>query len=237
MIKIKVIERDTIGEAHEEIIKNILMDGSEVMTKHGITLEYPGPISVLINHPFQEPIKSKGYNFPLEGMKLYAEQLQTVSHSAFDYNCGNRWFDYPMLIDVSDNVDNCMEVNGDGNQRGFNQIDRLVIGELKKDPSSRRAVITSLVPHMDVHKKHIPCISFLQFLIRDNKLNLTVYIRSNDMLSAWGSDAYALSQLQKYVAKMLNIESSYLEIISVSAHIYHKRDADELMKFRREINW
>jgi thymidylate synthase len=233
----KSIEKDTIGEAHEEIIKQILIEGSVVMTKHGITLEYPGPISVLINHPFQEPVKSKAYNFPLEGMKMYAEQLQTVSPSAFDYNCGNRWFDYPMLIDASDIEDNLYQINGDGNQRGFNQIDRLVIDELKKDPSSRRAVITSLVPQMDINKKHIPCISFLQFLIRDKKLNLTAYIRSNDMLSAWGSDAYALSQLQKYVAKMLNIECSYLEIISVSAHIYFKRDADELMKFRRTINW
>lgn len=224
----KSIERETIGEAHEEIIRNILMDGVQIETKHGITLEYPGAMSVLINHPFKEPVKSRAYNFPLEGMKVYAEQLQTVAQVTFDYNCGNRWFDY---------FDYKEDAVGDGDNEGFNQIDNLVIEELKKDPSSRRAIVTSIYPPVDYLKKHIPCISFLQFLIRDNKLNLTVYIRSNDMLSAWGSDAYALSQLQKYVAKMLNIECSYLEIISVSAHIYYLRDADELTKFRRVINW
>jgi thymidylate synthase len=233
----KVIERKTIGEAHEEIIKNILTDGTQVSTKHGITLEYPGPISVLITSPFSEPVKSKGYNFPLEGMKIYAQQLLTVAPVDFDYNCGNRWFDYPKVIYASDIEDSCIEINGDGDKRGFNQIQKLVIDELIRDPTSRRAVITSLVPQIDVYKKHIPCISFLQFMIRDNKLNLTVYIRSNDMLSAWGSDAYALSQVLKFVAKQLEIEPSYLEIISVSAHIYYFRDADELIKFRRMINW
>lgn len=234
----KVIEKDTIGEAHEAIIKEIIIDGFVQPTKHGITFEYPGAISVLINKPFQEPIKSKGYNFPLEGMKIYAQQLLTVNQTDFDYNCGNRWKDYPYIyLMPNDFIKNSVNVKGDGSGLGFNQLQRLVIDELKKDKTSRRAVITSLVPPLDVYKEHIPCISFLQFMIRNNKLNLTVYIRSNDMLSAWGSDAYALSQVMKYVSEQLSVECSYLEIISVSAHIYYKRDADELNKFRRLINW
>ena len=157
-------------------------------------------------------------------MDFYAKQLLTVAPVDFDYNCGNRWQDYPYAKGI-----------GDGNSQGFNQLDYMGINELKHDPTSRRAVVSSLFPPVDAFKKHIPCITQLQFLIRQNKLNLIVYIRSNDMLSAWGSDAFALSQVQKYVSGKLNIPIGYLEIISVSAHIYFKRDAPELMRFRRVI--
>jgi thymidylate synthase len=227
----KVIERNTIGEAHEDIIKAILLEGTEVNTKHGITLEYPGPISVKILKPLQEPVKSSCYSFPLSGMKIYANQLLDVSPSDFDYNCGNRWFDYFSFRSAE------VLYQGDGDKHGFNQIEHNVIQELKRDNSSRRAIVVSLQPELDSIRTHIPCITQLQFLIRDCELNCIVYIRSNDMLSAWGSDAYALSQVFKYVAFSLQVPMGYLEIISVSAHIYYKRDAEELTKFRRKINW
>jgi thymidylate synthase len=227
----KIIERDTIGEAHEEIIKAILIEGVDVNTKHGKTLEYPGPIAVKILKPLNEPVKSSAYSFPFEGMKTYAKQLLEVSQTDFDYNCGNRWFDY-FSFRSADTL-----YQGDGDNNGFNQIQENVLNELIKDSSSRRAIVCSLQPELDSLRTHIPCITQLQFLIRNNELNCFVYIRSNDMLSAWGSDAYALSQVHFYVAQKLKIKLGYLEIISISAHIYYIRDAPELLKFRKKINW
>ena len=227
----KTIERNTIGEAHEDIIKAILLEGEEVNTKHGITLEYPGPISVKILKAQEQPVKSSCYSFPFEGMELYAKQLLQVAPSDFDYNCGNRWFDYFSFRSAE------VLYQGDGDKRGFNQIEHNIIEELKRDPSSRRAIVVSLQPELDQLRTHIPCITQLQFLIRNEELNCIVYIRSNDMLSAWGSDAYALSCVHKYVANRLNCIIGYLEIISVSAHIYYRRDASELTKFRRKLNW
>lgn len=225
----QTIERASIGEAHEEIIRQILLDGVEVNTKHGITLEYPGAMAIKILRPLSDPIKSSAYTFPFEGMKIYADQLLKSAPVDFDYNCGNRWFDYFRQ--------NNSRYHGDGDGYGFNQIANNVISELRKDRSSRRAVVVSLQPELDSLRTHIPCITQLQFLIRNEELNLFAYIRSNDMLSAWGSDAYALSQVQRYVANELLVSSGYLEIISISAHIYYKRDAAELLKFRRKINW
>jgi thymidylate synthase len=227
------IERDTIGEAHESIIGHIIESGIEINTKHGITLEYPEPVAIKILKPFNEPVKSSAYSFPFEGMKIYAEQLLEVTPLKFDYNCGNRWFDYFSFKNLDKSV---FIYRGDGDKLGFNQIEENVINELKRDNSSRRAVVISLQPELDSLRTHIPCITQLQFLIRDKKLNCIVYIRSNDMLSAWGADAYALSQVFKYVANKLNIQPGYLEIISISAHIYYKRDEPDLLKFRKKIN-
>lgn len=228
-----VIERESIAESHEQAIKLILLNGLQQKTKHGDTLELPEALAIKILHPLLSPRVSQCANLTEEMMKIYANQLleiipKTNSNKDFDYNCGNRWFDYPQIHNG--------DIIGDGDKYGFNQIQYNVIDEIKKDPSSRRAIVCSINPIIDHSKKHIPCISFLQFLNRQEHLNMEVYIRSNDMLSAWGSDAYALSEVLRYTAKQLNLIPGYLEIISVSAHIYYKRDAPELLKFRRKIN-
>jgi len=54
------------------------------------------------------------------------------------------------------------------------------------------------------------------------------------MLSAWGSNAYALMLLQKSVVDRLDgIEFGWMETTSLSAHIYWKRDAEELKEFKK----
>jgi thymidylate synthase len=227
------IENDTIGGAHEHAIKTILINGQEQMSKHGITLEMPEALSVRILHPLKPLRVSTCANLTEEMMQVYAQQLlniipKTGTNKDFDYNCGNRWMDYPQIHNG--------DIIGDGDHLGFNQLQYNVIDELRKDETSRRAIVTSINPIIDYSKTHIPCISFLQFLIRNDRLNMEVYIRSNDMLSAWGSDAYALSEVQRYVAHKLDRIVGTLEIISVSAHIYYHRDAPELIRFRKKLN-
>lgn len=231
------IESETIGIAHEKIIKLILDEGEEIKTKHGMTLELLEPLSVHLSNPFVEPRVSSCSSFNASMAEYYKKQLLSIlpkqnNIKDFDYNCGNRWFDFPTEIETSKGI----SIIGDGDGCGFNQIEEMVLKELKNDSSSRRAIIISIVPTIDVTKTHIPCITLLQFLIRYNKLNLIVYIRSNDMLSAWGADAYALSGVLNYVGNKLDIPLGYLETISASAHLYPIRDHMELLKFRRKLN-
>ena len=228
------IERETTAEAHEAAIELILREGVNQVSKHGETIELPEPLAIRINKPLENPRISSCANLTEEMMQIYALQLLKVlpitgTNKDFDYNCGNRWFDYPQIWNGA--------IAGDGDNYGFNQIQFNVIDELKKDMTSRRAIVCSINPIIDFSKKHIPCISFLQFLYRNQELNMVVYIRSNDMLSAWGSDAYALIEVLKYVTRKLEYSIGTIEIISVSAHIYFKRDAPELMKFRKKLNF
>lgn len=227
------IQNETIGGAHEHAIKLILQNGVEQNSKHGLTLELPEPLAIKINHPLKPLRVSTCANLTEEMMQIYAKQLLNIipttgTNKDFDYNCGNRWLDYPQIHNGN--------IIGDGDHLGFNQLQYNVIDELRKDETSRRAIVCSINPIIDYSKTHIPCISFLQFLIREDKLNMVVYIRSNDMLSAWGSDAYALSEVQRYVAHKLDKIPGILETISVSAHIYYNRDAPELLKFRKKLN-
>ena len=62
----------------------------------------------------------------------------------------------------------------------YNQIDT-VINLLKEKPTTRRAVIQIYdAKDLEVKLKDIPCTCTLQFEIREGKLNLFTYMRSND---------------------------------------------------------
>ncbi len=104
----------------------------------------------------------------------------------------------------------------------INQIDDYVVPLLQKDPHSRRATICFLdvVCDLKVDAKDMPSLISISFLIRNGKLNVTAYIRSNDFFFGWPANIYQIFIIQQYVAKILNCELGNLTSVSVSAHIY-----------------
>jgi thymidylate synthase len=121
---------------------------------------------------------------------------------------------------------------GNGRGNGVNQI-QYVIDKLKENPTSRRAVVSLFEPRGHPKMDDPPCMNAIQFMIRNNQLNCHVLFRSNDMLSAWGGNAYGLAGLQEYVAEKLGVPIGWLETTSISAHIYFDRDNHELQEFKR----
>ena len=71
-----------------------------------------------------------------------------------------------------------------------------------------------------------PCLNHLWFRVVDGVLSMTALLRSNDMYSAWASNAMGLIALQRHVRDELAKRSQYdlklgpLITISQSAHIY-----------------
>ena len=110
----------------------------------------------------------------------------------------------------------------------LNQIDDFVIPLLKKDPNSRRAVISLWDPLNDanVHRKDTPSMISIDFKLRKGKLNLTMMIRSNDIFMGWPANVYQLSILQKDVCEKLNVEPGFIGIFSNSAHIFKDKFDD-----------
>jgi thymidylate synthase len=83
-----------------------------------------------------------------------------------------------------------------------------------------------------------PCINHLWFRVVNNELSLTATIRSNDMFSAWPTNAFGLRALQQYVRDLIAERSDYdllmgpLITNSQSAHLYGDslESAQELVK-------
>lgn len=139
-------------------------------------------------------------------------------------------------------TDEFLSYAGDGNGGGIDQIQRSIIDRLIENPESRRAVAITWVPHLDIERSEPPCLQIVQALIdAHNTIHLVCLFRSNDMLSAWGQNAYGLAHLLQFICNEINKERKrlcqplltigWLETISVSAHMYFTRDDYELRRY------
>lgn len=102
---------------------------------------------------------------------------------------------------------------------------------LKNDNDTRQAVI-SIYGMQDRHQsKDIPCTVILHFLLRGGKLNLTVYMRSNDLLWGFPYDVNAFCFIQEVMASWLNVQIGEYTHIVGSMHIYSepKENHDQLL--------
>ncbi len=93
-----------------------------------------------------------------------------------------------------------------------------VIDRLRADPGCRDAAITTLQPLTDT--TYVPCVSLLDFWLRDGSVELIVYAHSLD----FGKKAYGnlveLARLQEHVAGELDADVGRLVIHVKTAHIY-----------------
>jgi thymidylate synthase len=108
--------------------------------------------------------------------------------------------------------------------RGINQVE-WVVERLKRDVSSRSATITTFQPLTDT--TYIPCVSLLDFFIRDENLDLVVYAHSIDFGTKGFANLVELAYLQEHVATAIAIEIGQLTLIVKSAHVYGS-DANEM---------
>jgi thymidylate synthase len=80
------------------------------------------------------------------------------------------------------------------------QLDK-VIKLLNDNPKTRQAAISIYdAKEIKSYKYDTPCTYAVQFTILDNKLNMCVTMRSNDLWYGFCNDQYCFSKLQKLVA-------------------------------------
>lgn len=101
---------------------------------------------------------------------------------------------------------------------------RHIYETLRKDPDSRQAVMTIYGPQDRHESKDIPCTSVLQFLLRDGKLHLSVYMRSNDVLWGVPYDTNGFCFLLEVMASMLEVDIGTYTLHAGSLHIYTERE-------------
>lgn len=121
---------------------------------------------------------------------------------------------------------NHMDKNGDVNsnygwQWNRNNMLKKVIKKLKKDSFTRQAVL-SLYDGKEIndYKNDTPCTNSIHFQVIDDKLCMTVNMRSNDLWYGFCNDQYCFSNLQLIVSNELNIEVGWYYHFCSNLHIY-----------------
>lgn len=228
---------ETISEGHGKVVWIVRNEGEFLMTEDGKrTIEHPDCISVLIRNPMKGPMRHPAYSLSQNYLDAYARQFTTLTprtgtKSDPVYTYFNRYADYPIYDSVSD------AFIGDGDGWGVDQI-RQACDKIAAEPASRRIVMHTWQPMIDPYHGEPPCMQMIQWVVRDGKLNTIAYFRSNDMLNAWGANAYGITMLTQFIINILAEDYEYevklgtVEIISCCAHIYEAslQDASKFLQ-------
>lgn len=209
-------------------------------------------MAVVIHNPQDMDLSVNPFLVPLTIEKIEAyksEILSSILPEGKAYTYGNelRAYHYPSAREVRDLVNSTEykdfefgqgswideNVNYVGESCEINQI-KDIIDVLKRDPYSKACVAITWHPSKELMKKHksSPCLVFLQAMVQDEKLNLTVFFRSHDMTQGWPENAYGCAAIQEEIAKGIGVESGIMTIISGSAQIYNNyyQQVEEMLK-------
>lgn len=230
-----LIKEDCIDDLIHSLHAEILENGSLVSPTKGENYEILGAYLVLTN-PISRISRTESRSKIISclGELLWyfsgQNELGFIKHYIPNYH---------EFAEVDDKVHGgygprIMNMHGNINQL------KNIINTLKKKNSTRRTVIQlfdakDLVPEdKNIEEyKDIPCTISLQFIIRENKLELFVNMRSNDAFKGFTHDVFAFTMLQEFVARLLKCELGNYHHYVASMHIY-KSDVDKIKNLQNE---
>lgn len=191
----------TISEVWEKSIKELLTkEVPFVYTQRGIRAKEIVGMQLVVEKPLSEPIISEHYIFGELFVEKYCRNIMEAT-------CGEQ--------SIHSRIVRTKPIF----QKNNNQINR-VVNLLRREPDSRRAVISLWDSEGDMNSEHPPCACTIQFMIRQNKLDTIAYFRSNDSWMAVLPDMIAMTKLAGVVAEKLKIQvGEYIHFAS-SYHLY-----------------
>lgn len=101
--------------------------------------------------------------------------------------------------------------------KGINQFE-WVVDRVKKKRETKSAAISLLYPGESL--QNLPCLTTLDFKVRNNKLFLQFFFRSQNILGRQYANLIALADLQSRLAKHCEAEVGEMQGYIASAHIY-----------------
>jgi len=96
--------------------------------------------------------------------------------------------------------------------------------KIERDRDTRQAVINLWDPWLDNQpgKRDIPCTVALRLSLWDDRLDLDVLMRSNDLYLGFPYDIFQFGQLQLTAARLLDVEVGVYRHTAWSLHVYER---------------
>lgn len=140
--------------------------------------------------------------FPTSFMEKYAINVASgIEEKGFSYSYGERINRYGQL-------NTCIQ-------------------KLKEFPETRQATLTIRVP-ADIYLESPPCMTVIDFKIRNNKLSSFAWLRSNDALFGWPGNYMEILYTTVRVASEVGVDINYIRTMSMSMHYYLR--SEEIVK-------
>jgi len=224
----KVYTGAGLGDVYYQLLRDITEHGRKIVTRGKTCLELPEPITLEYTRPGFCWMRIPGRKF--NPFFALAEVMWILSGN------GNvEWISYfnKRMRDYSDGKEDFHGAYGVRIRKwiaswsNYAYIDQIecAVNKLRKDPFSRQAVISLWDPdrdnpHANMQSKDIPCNNLVYYSLRNEELEQTVVIRSNDVV--WGTpyNAIQFTHLQALVAGMLGARMGKLTYVIQNLHYY-----------------
>lgn len=194
-------------ESYYDIINNVGQDFSNTKALFNIGFEILNPLDNYINTDYRKwnsTYAEREWDWYLSGNPSAVE----ISKFA------------PIWKNMMDDKGNVRSNYGWQWKRN-KQLDK-VVNQLKLNKETRQAVISIYDgKEIDTYKNDTPCTYAVQFTILNNKLNMTVLMRSNDLWYGFCNDQFCFSRLQEMISIELNIEIGTYYHFAHNLHIYN----------------
>jgi len=242
-----IIKADNLAQAWERAVIAVMQHAPErfIQAPDYLCRQRDAPVFIIVKNALNEPrIHPKAPVQPKQADEYSKNVIFGMDNpdkeNKFDYTYFGRFRRYPDCemraewpnVVSEDKIEETMKKIGEENSK-IKIIDQvqLAIDTLKKDPSRRSIVMSSWIVARDSikfgpkrEKTSSPCISYMQPQIIDEngekKLHLFVIMKTNDLFNAWPLNAYAIVELQKYMAEQIGVGVGSYNHLSVSMNIY-----------------
>ena len=202
----------TLSETYHKALLELEEKGPETDCADWNTTQKEVSMTMCVAEPLAEPMISKCFiGGPKELEQYRLEMLDGILD--FEIERGNWAYTY--------------------HARYADQVP-FIISELRRNPSSRRAVMTIREKEADMGSEDPACLQHIQYFVRNQKLCCKVLFRSNDACKASFMNAFALIMLQKRIADELGLGVGSYTHRANSFHCY-ARDFELLNGYVKRI--
>jgi thymidylate synthase len=224
---VRLVQEETLDDALNELFTALRSQGDITHPTQGEARELVG-VGVELLHPRARVSRSqtRGRMFSALGEFLWylsgSDDLEMIRYYITSY----------------DKYAFEGRIEGAYGPRLFGKLSRLedVIELLQRRKDTRRAVV-QIFEHSDLENRvDVPCTTSMQFLLREDRLDLVVTMRSNDAFLGLPHDVFAFTMIQEIVARRLGAKlGRYVHFVG-SMHAY-ERDRDDISKFLDHDAW
>lgn len=231
-----VVKAETLGEAWEKAVVAMMKKGYDrwIEAPEYKTSTKDAPMFIMVKNPMKEPRLSPKALTDKKMVEEYAKNLingmPPEKENDFDYTYFSRLRKYPDLEirGFLPNVPEKPEEFSNVKVRRIDQVEK-AIEIFKKDPTRRTVLLSTWIPIRDLEKfgpkrekTSSPCLVIVHPQLVDSCLHFNVVMKTNDLFSAWPGNAYAFTELQKYMAERIGVKVGHYNHFSVSMQIYEE---------------
>jgi len=227
-----------IPDMYAEMMNLLRFNGRREDSRNGPVISIEHPVLITVVNPKiranVDPIRNANPFFHLmEFVWMMAGESSPDWISQFN----KRFVEYA----DANNITGKPQIHGAYGRRWRYHFNRdqiqMCVSMLKKDPTTRRAVIGMWNPMVDLNTIHndLPCNTHIYLRVTDGELDFTVCNRSNDVIwGMTGANAVHMTLLQELMANAIGVDVGVYRVFTVNAHVYTELPGVEEMLDTRD---